>query len=242
MAGKIDIPVIWNDEHVLVIDKPAGMLALPDGYDPSVTHVKEILSPQYESVWIVHRLDRYTSGVMILALTAAAHRQLNTQFQERQVKKIYLALVMGDPDWDRKDVDQPLRVNVGRRHRTVVDLADGKPSATHFTVLQRYGSCALVEAAPETGRRHQIRAHLADLGYPLAGDNLYSHGDSLFLSVVDCDILPGVNSAEPVLNRPGLHAQALELKHPVTGEHSRFEAPIPRDLRLTLDLLRDQSR
>ena len=242
MLEEIEILIIWGDEHILVIDKPAGLLALPDGYDPSATHVKELLSPQYESLWIVHRLDRYTSGVMILALSASAHRQLNNQFQERKVKKMYLALVVGDPDWDRKVVDQPLRLNVGRRHKTVVDLSSGKPSVTRLEVLQRYRGYALVKAVPETGRRHQIRAHLASQGYPITADNLYRNEASFPSPGVIRDSLSGVNSKEPLLNRLGLHAQALELRHPVTAEQTRFEAPLPRDFRLALDLLRDQSR
>jgi 23S rRNA pseudouridine955/2504/2580 synthase/23S rRNA pseudouridine1911/1915/1917 synthase len=242
MADKIEIPIIWSDEHILVIDKPAGLLALPDGYDPTATHVKAILSPQYEPLWIVHRLDRYTSGVMVLARSASAHRQLNTQFQERQVKKIYLVLVKGDPTWDRKVVDQPLRTNAGRRHRTIVDLLNGKPSVTRFEVLQRYGSYALVEATPETGRRHQIRAHLASQGYPLVCDDLYNDGGSILSSGIDHNLSGEFNPEEPILNRPGLHAQTLELKHPITGKHSHFGAQVPRDLRLTLDLLRNQSR
>ena len=109
---------------------------------------------------------------MVLARSTSAHRQLNTQFQERQVKKAYLALVVGDPTWERIVVDQPLRENVGRRHRTVVDQQNGKPSVTRLEVLDRFGSYCLIEASPEIGRRHEIRAHLSAVGFPIAGDSL----------------------------------------------------------------------
>lgn len=241
MGTEFEIPIIWQDEHILVINKPAGLLSLPDGYDPSALHVKSILSPQYGPLWIVHRLDRYTSGVMVLARSAAAHRHLNTQFQEHLVKKVYLALINGDPDWDSILVDQPLSINRGRRNRTVVDLQDGRPCATRFEVLQRYGSYALVEAAPETGRRHQIRAHLASLGYPVACDSLYGGQKTLHYE----DIIPnppeGAGFSEPLLDRPGLHARVLELDHPSTGQRATFEAPYPSDLQLTNNALSDIS-
>ena len=242
MGEKIEIPVIWSDEHLLVIDKPAGLLTLPDGYDPSQEHVKAILSPQFEPLWIVHRLDRYTSGVLVLARSASDHRQLNTQFQERQVKKVYMAWVKGDPASDHKVVDQPLRTNAGRRHRTIVDLLNGKPSITRFDVLKRYGSYTLVKAAPDTGRRHQIGTHLASQGFPITCDSLYGNGKPILYADFDEELSGGYHPVETVLNRPGLHALALELKHPVTRKRVQFEAPYPRDFRLTLDILGNQFR
>jgi RluA family pseudouridine synthase len=238
MADKAGVPVIWSDEHIIVIDKPAGLLAIPDGYDPAAPHVKAVLSPHYEPLWIVHRLDRYTSGVMVIARSASAHRQLNTQFQERQVKKTYIALVVGDPAWERKVVDQPLRENVGRRHRTVVDQQNGKPSVTRLQVLDRFGSYCLIEASPETGRRHQIRAHLSAEGFPIACDSLYGSKPEILRS----DNFPGeLPSGEPLLNRPGLHARSIDLEHPVTHKRSLFEAPYPQDIMLVLDILRGRS-
>jgi RluA family pseudouridine synthase len=241
MGTEFEIPIIWQDEHILAIDKPPGLLAIPDGYDTSLPHVKGILEPNFELLWVIHRLDRYTSGVMVLARSAAAHRNLNAQFQERRVKKIYLALIIGDPDWDSITVDQPLSANKGRRKRTVVDLQNGKPSVTHLKVRQRHGNYTLVEAVPQTGRRHQIRAHLAGLGHPVACDSLYG-GEK---NIQYADIIhnpPGRASfSEPLLKRPGLHARELELVHPATAEGLVFKAPYPNDLQQTMDVLGDHS-
>lgn len=202
------IEIIYSDEAILVIDKPAGLHTLPDGYDASLPHVRSMLEPEYGRLWIVHRLDRETSGVLVLARTAKAHRHLNTQFEQHQVRKLYQALVVGIPDWQETTVSLPLRVNVGHRHRTAVDPRRGKPAATHLRVLERFTDTALVEAAPETGRTHQIRAHLAALGYPIVGDELYG--------------------GSPSSTGLHLHAYSLEVTHPVTGERMMFEAENPK--------------
>ena len=205
---KTALDILFCDETILVIDKPAGLHTLPDGYDPSLPHVRGLLEPEFGRLWIVHRLDRETSGVLVLARTAQAHRSLNTQFERHQTQKVYHALVMGGPDWQDTSVRLPLRINVGHRHRTAVDLGRGKPAVTHLRVLERYEQTTLVEAAPETGRTHQIRAHLAALGHPIVGDELYG----------------GIPSPEGLY----LHARSLEITHPLTGERMKLTAENPK--------------
>jgi len=209
--------VLAQDPHLLAVDKPAGMLALPDGYDPSQPHLRAVLEPGYGRLWIVHRLDRHTSGVLVLARTAEAHRNLNTQFAEHKVEKIYHAVIAGSPDWETTAVDLPLRVGVGRWKRTAVDPERGVPAMTRLRVIERglWGgkACCLVEARPATGRTHQIRAHLYALGHPILGDPLYGTGETL----PDC--------AARLL----LHALSLRLAHPHTGESLHLEAPYPAD-------------
>jgi len=238
MEADVKVPVIWSDEHLLVINKPAGLLTLPDGFDPSVPHIKGVLSPSWGPLWIVHRLDRDTSGVIILARSADSHRQLNIQFQERQVSKVYHALVLGNPIWDSKIVDLPLRVNAGRQHRTVVDLREGKQSLTQFKVLERFGNNCLIEAAPQTGRRHQIRAHLYAEGLPIACDDLYGSGSENRLSEINTSSGDRIGTDQPSLTRSALHARSIELSHPITRKPLSFEAPYPQDFRVTLDKLR----
>lgn len=240
MIEEIEVPVIWCDESLLVINKPAGLLTLPDGYDPNVPHLKMVLSPEYDPLWIVHRLDRQTSGVVVLARNPSAHRHLNTQFQDRQVKKIYHALVVGSPDWDHKTVDLPLRLNVGRRHRTVVDHRKGKTSVTRFKVLERFGGDCLLEASPLSGRRHQIRVHLATQGLPIAGDDLYGNDNQQQISNLDNSLEVISQSDRSLLNRTGLHAKSIELSHPDSHQLSLFEAPYPEDFSNALDSLRSE--
>jgi 23S rRNA-/tRNA-specific pseudouridylate synthase len=139
------IPILHLDEALLVINKPSRLHTLPDGYDAALPHVRSLLEPEYGRLWIVHRLDRETSGVLALARSAEAHRHLNTQFAEHTIRKIYHALVLGAPEWKEHTVSLPLSADRGRRHRTVEDPRRGKPAITHLRVLARYASYTLIE-------------------------------------------------------------------------------------------------
>lgn len=213
--------VLFCDQVLLVVDKPAGLLSVPDGYDPDKPYLRSLLEPAYGPLWIVHRLDKDTSGVVVLARSAAAHRELNSQFSSNQVNKIYHAIVTGLPPWQEKTIQAPLRTNVGRRKRTVVDPQRGKPAATTFYLLTPLRGHALLAAHPATGRTHQVRAHLYSLGYPLLGDPLYGPGEP-----------------SEYLQRAALHAQLLAFQHPHTAETVSFTAPYPADFKLALDMLK----
>ena len=204
--------LIYLDDEIILVNKPADLAVLPDGWEPDAPYLLKILEEQYEKVWVVHRLDKITSGVMIFARTADAHRALNRQFERHEVEKVYHAIVEGNPPWDEKICKMPLRVNVGHKHRTAIDHKRGKPAETHFKVLIRGQARALLEARPLTGRTHQIRAHLSALGYPLLGDVLYgaSHTD--------------------LIARPALHALSLTFTHPKSGERVIYSAPYPKDI------------
>ncbi len=217
--------VLWADDSLLVINKPAGLPSLPDGYHPEAPFVRSLLEPAFGRLWIVHRLDRQTSGVLALARTASAHHHLNDQFANHQALKVYHALVNGAPAWETRTVDQALRTDVGHQHRTIVDPQRGKPAITHFKCLTRFDAYALLEARPATGRTHQIRAHLAFIGLPLVADARYGGGEGL------------VFAGEMLIARPALHAVSLRLNHPVTGQEIAFQAPYPEDLCHTLEVL-----
>lgn len=207
-----EVSIIWADFHLVVVNKPAGLPTLPDGYVKDAPNLVEILNRVYDRVWVVHRLDRDTSGVIVFARSAEIHRALNTQFDTRRVSKIYHAIVRGTPEWDAIVVDQSLRPDGDRKHRTVIDSVRGKPAVTHLRVIERFDQHALIEAAPETGRTHQIRVHLAFQGYPIVADALYGDGQ-------------GVAG----LTRLGLHARSLSFEHPITHKVVRFDASYPED-------------
>lgn len=214
------VPVIFVDDHLLVVSKPAGLPTLVDGYHPEAPFLAGILKETYPALWVVHRLDRQTSGVIVFARTAAAHRLLNTQFEQRQAVKTYHALVWGVPAWDSRSIHQPLHADGDRRHRTVVDNQRGKPAETDLLVLERFDHFTLLQATPHTGRTHQIRAHLAALGHPIVSDPLYGGAEL------------------PSLPRLGLHAYSLKLFHPASGEEMEFTAVYPEDFEQAIHRLR----
>ncbi len=211
--------ILHVDAAILILDKPAGLPVLPDGWEPDAPYLVKLLEAEFGKLWIVHRLDKVTSGVLVFARTADAHRLLSLQFERHQATKTYHALAEGIPPWDQNTASQPLRGNVGHRHRTIVDRRKGKPSRTEFRIIARYRQHVLFEARPVTGRTHQVRAHAAALGYPLLADVLYG------------------GSASELIARPALHAYSLVLIHPSTGLPMSFEAPYPEDFRAAADSL-----
>ena len=205
--------ILFEDDQIIVINKPAGLSVLPDGWENNSTYVVKELESHYEKIWIVHRLDKVTSGVMVFALNAEAHRNLSIQFESHEVDKVYHAFANGNPAWDEKTAKHPLRINVGHKHRTTVDPRNGKPAETQFKVLERFQEQVLLEAKPLTGRTHQVRVHAMALGHPLLADLLY-----------------GAEKTE-VIARPALHAKTITFKHPKTGNIISLEAPYPEDFK-----------
>ncbi len=202
----------WSDDHIAILNKPADLRSIPDGYDPELPHVRSIMEPLLGRLWIVHRLDRLTSGLLVVARSAAAHRNLNLQFDASLVRKKYHAIVHGMPDWSTRQIDFPLRTDGDRRHRTIVDMERGKQAQTKVMVLSFGQDCALLEVQPTTGRTHQIRAHLSAIGHPVIGDPLYSD-----------------NKAANIPTRMALHACQLEFSHPVSSEKCSFKIEDPHD-------------
>jgi RluA family pseudouridine synthase len=242
MSTQTRLPVLFEDESMLAVNKPAGLLSLPDGYIPDAPDLLTVLQPSFGDLWIVHRLDRETSGVVVLARNEKAHAALNGQFENRQVSKVYHALVTGNPIWTERSISAPLRIDADRYHRTLIDQEEGKPAETSFKVLERFGRQSkrytLVEAHPLTGRTHQIRVHLAALGVPVAVDALYGTKTPIMLSDIKRGYRGDPETERPLLDRLGLHACQLTVQHPVTGESITFEAPYSRDIAATLNQLR----
>ena len=212
--------IIHLDKHILVLDKPAGLPVLPDGWEKGAPYLVRMLEEQFSKIRVVHRLDKFTSGVMVFARTAEGHRELNRQFERREAEKTYHAILVGIPAWEEKTAKHPLRADVGHSHRTVVDFKRGKTAETRFKVVKRLAGHGLVEASPRTGRTHQIRAHAAALGHPLQADVLY-----------------GAPSTD-LIARPALHALSLAFVHPESVERLTFTAPYPGDFAEALERLK----
>ena len=206
-----EMEVLYSDESIIVVNKPAGLSVLPEGWDRNASYLVKILEEQFPKIWVVHRIDKVSSGVMVFALTAEAHRDLNIQFEKHQVEKKYHAIANGVPAWEDKITKHPLRVNVGHKHRTVVDSTGGKKTETRFKVLGRYQAHVLFEAQPMTGRTHQIRVHSMAMGHPLLGDILYNAPET------------------DLIARPALHAHTLSFTHPETKIRAAFTASYPPD-------------
>jgi RluA family pseudouridine synthase len=211
--------IIQLDNQILIVNKPPGLSVLPEGWEPDAPYLVKILEEEYDKIWVIHRLDKVTSGVIVFARTADAHRELNRQFERHEVEKVYHAIVERNPGWEQKVCKMRLRTNVGHKHRTAADHKRGKPAETHFTVLKRGQAGALLEARPLTGRTHQIRAHLYTLGFPLLGDVLYGGTET------------------DLIARPALHALSLTIVHPNSGERVVYSAPYPDDMRRLMDRL-----
>ena len=176
-----EVPVLFFDDALLAVDKPSGILSIPDRYDPDAPVAATQLREDWGKLLVVHRLDKDTSGVLVYARDAEAHKALGAAFESRSVAKTYRALVRGVPAWDETACDLPLTPDGDRMHRTIVDAHKGKRSSTSFAVVARYKNFANIEAKPETGRTHQVRVHLAALGHPCLCDPLYGDGEALLL-------------------------------------------------------------
>jgi 23S rRNA pseudouridine1911/1915/1917 synthase len=222
---EIPLSVVYQDDELLVLDKPAGLTVHPAPGHPSGTLVNALLAicPDLRGIGdrvrpgIVHRLDKDTSGLMVVAKSHRAHLSLSRQIKERKVKKGYLALVSGELKPREGVIDAPIARNPRDRKRMAV-VAGGREARTRYKVLRSNGEYSLVEAFPETGRTHQVRVHFASLGHPLVGDHVY-----------------GKRSA--FLGRQFLHAHLLGFSHPDTGEWREFTSPLPPDLQLALDMV-----
>lgn len=209
MSGQIP-DILFRDERLIVLDKPTGLLSVPGIGPEKADCLAARVAAVHAGARIVHRLDRDTSGVIVMALDAEAHRQLSIQFQERQVSKRYVALVAGEVADDAGEIDLPIRKDLDDPPRQMIDYVHGRPSVTRWRVLSREGDRSRLELMPVTGRSHQLRVHLKAIGHPVLGDDLYAPP-----------------AARALADRLCLHAASLEFSHPSTAAPMRFEAPCP---------------
>jgi 23S rRNA pseudouridine955/2504/2580 synthase/23S rRNA pseudouridine1911/1915/1917 synthase len=230
--------IIFSDDNFLALNKPSGMLTLPDRFDTDLPSLKQWLAARYPQVYIVHRLDRDTSGLIIFARNAQAHQYLSKLFESREVTKTYLGLVIGTPVEQEGTIDAPIGEHPVIKGKMAV-VRKGKHSVTHYTVLESLGKYCWTQFRIETGRTHQIRVHMANAGHPLVADPIYGNGQPLLLSSIKHRFKLSKSSEEerPLLNRLALHASTLSFAAP-DGSIMKLEAPLPKDLDATLKQLR----
>ncbi len=212
--------ILWEDQDLVAISKPSGLLTIEDGYNKELPDLKGLLKAKYEQIYTVHRLDKETSGIIIFAKNADAHRQLSKQFEERCIKKVYHALINRIPEWNEIWVEAPLLINGDRKHRTVSNELLGKPAKTNFSLIAATSAGALISAQPFSGYRHQIRAHLRHIGLSILRDELYASKE-----------IEPQTSTLPI-TRLALHAFSISLAHPATHENMTLSAPYPEDFQL----------
>lgn len=240
---KIPLDILFEDEHLIAVNKPPGMVVHParGHWSGTLTSALAFHFQQLSTVGgqhrpgIVHRLDRDTSGVIIVAKTDPVHFSLAAQFADRTTAKEYFAITAGVPDRDRDVVSQPIGIHPFHREKMAIrpGHSTSRDAETMFHVLERFAQHAAVECLPKTGRTHQIRVHLAHVRTPVLCDKLYGGRAEITQGELVRD-----GSTEVVLNRQALHARKLSINHPVTGERLTIEAPLPADLQRVLDLLR----
>lgn len=236
---KLRPEILFRDEHHLVVNKPAGLLSVPDRYDPSKPNLQDWLRQRYEDVIKVHRIDRETSGVICFARSQDAHRHLSLQFESHEIEKVYLALVDGLVHPAEGTIDQSIAPNPSRSGQMMVS-SKGKKAITHYRVLESFQRYSWVAITIETGRTHQIRVHFRHLGNPLAVDEFYGPRNALFLSEIKGKKyrLGKDQEENPLLSRLSLHAHRLVFTPFGQTEPRAFEAPLPKDLTVSLKQLK----
>ena len=216
---EIPIEVVYEDNDIIVVNKPKGLVVHPANGNPDGTLVNAIMAICKESLsgiggelrpGIVHRLDKDTSGLLIVAKNDKAHIQMSEQIKNREVEKKYIALVRGVVGEDEATIDMPIGRSTKDRKKMAI-VKDGRQAVTHFKVLKRYPKYTLLEIKIDTGRTHQIRVHMAEIGHPVIGDNVYSNGKNSFK-----------------VEGQMLHAKSLKFKHPITGKEMHLIAELPK--------------
>jgi len=239
-AQAIDLDVLYEDEQLIIINKPAGLVVHPAAGNPDSTLLNALLhyAPELRDIpraGIVHRLDKDTSGILVVARTLAAHTYLVAKIQAREVKREYLAIITGTLTAGGT-VDAPIgRHHANRTHMAVTE--SGKMAITHYRVIEKFPAHTYIRVILETGRTHQIRVHMAHIGRPIVGDQTY--GGRLKLPAKCSDEL---KDALRMFKRQALHAHKLALIHPTTGVEMSWEAPLPEDFQQLIQVLKNQKK
>jgi len=228
--------LVYEDENIAAVDKSSGIAVSPDRWDLSRERLDKLVEEALclQKIYTVHRIDRETSGLVVFAKNSESHKTLSMAFENRQIKKRYIAVVCGRPSWRETVCDLALVPNGNKKHLTIIDRFRGKNALTTFRFLGSAGNYSVLEALPETGRIHQIRVHLAALGHPVVCDELYGNVKPVLLSAIKRSWRGDLLDERPLLSRLGLHAAELFIPdYTVKGAEAAglaLKAPLPRDM------------
>ncbi|MBK9012871.1 MAG: RluA family pseudouridine synthase [Saprospiraceae bacterium] len=237
---KLQIEIVYEDDDLVVVNKPANLLTIPDRHSADKPNLYHMLGNEFGKIFTVHRLDRETSGILVFTKTEEAHKELSKQFMDRTVEKIYFALVEGVMHQQEGLIDKPLGPHPTHPEKMAV-VHGGKPSRTNYKVTETFKNFTFIECSIETGRTHQIRVHLHTIGYPLAVDALYGRQSSFMLSKVKLrrfKLSKFEEEERPLMSRTTLHAGKLVFNHPTTGERMTIQADLPKDFGAVINQLR----
>ena len=228
--------IAFEDDDIVSLNKPSGLLSIPDREGKEI-FLKTLLKDKFGNIFTVHRLDKDTSGLIVFAKNEIAHRHLSMQFEARQMEKIYVGLVLGSPVNQKGTINLPIAENTVTKGTMIINRR-GKESITDYEVLENFGSYSWMQFRIHTGRTHQIRVHMKDMGHPVVCDELYGDGKPLRLSSLKSKFKLSRNELEerPILNRLALHAFRLGFTRP-NGEKVELEAALHRDLKASLQQL-----
>ncbi len=233
-----DIPVIFENDDFIAVNKPSGLLTIPDRYDAGQLSLKKLLEKKYEKIFVVHRLDRETSGLVVFAKNELSHKYLSHLFEKRAVEKIYLGIVRGSFKDKEGVISGPIAEHPYKKGEMTINKK-GKPSVTVYKVLEDYGFFSLVEFNLQTGRTHQIRVHTKFAGHPIICDATYGDNQPVLLSSFKKKYKLGKGDEEesPLMSRLGLHSWQLKFTDRNGIMHS-LEAPVPKDMKAVLQQLK----
>jgi len=227
MKNPPPFKIIYEDEHIIAVNKLSGISVTADRYDESIERLDKLIERDLNisKIFTVHRIDKDTSGIVIFAKDKETHRSLSVSFEDRKVLKKYILIVHGRPSWKEKICDLPLVPNGNKKHMTIIDKYRGKESLTKFNYLLSTGNYSVLEAYPQTGRIHQIRVHAAAIGHPVVCDGLYGKETPVKLSSFKRAYRGDTLTEKPLLSRLGLHALELSLPN-----MEKLTAPLSKDM------------
>ncbi|MES2648032.1 MAG: RluA family pseudouridine synthase [Bacteroidota bacterium] len=235
---KLPFDILFENDELVAVNKPSGMLTLPDRHDGELLSLRGILQAKYGHIFVIHRLDKDTSGIIVFAKDEASHKYMSQLFEGRSIEKIYLGLVQGTPVPNSGSVMEPISEHPAKNGSMVIHHK-GKVSHTDYEVVEQLGKFSLVSFNIHTGRTHQIRVHSKFLGHPIVCDPIYGDGKPVLLSSFKKKFKLSKNEEEekPILARLALHAHRISFVD-IHGKHLAIEAPLPKDMRVLITQLK----